>query len=147
MLRRNSLITVVVALVLALVVVLPAAAQQPNFGPAIYADGKAWGTKGLSDLPQPNANMLQSFDKLYVIGNSNNPDGQLAVAEAAPGNPKYNGGRWWVQDVEWTAAGFAAHGTVPVLKSYDDIMLHYKLGHLTITPTDRFFECPLLPVK
>ena len=28
---------------------------------------------------------LQSFDKLFVITNSNNPDGQMPVAEAAPG--------------------------------------------------------------
>jgi hypothetical protein len=152
MLRRSSLITVVVVLLLALVAVLPAAAQQPNFGPAIYADGKAWGTKGLSALPQPNDAMLKSFDKLFMITNSNNPDGQLAVAEAAPRNPAYNGGRWYAQTVEWTADGFAAHGIVPILKSYEDVMLHASLGHLTITPGSPddgpdFFECPLLPVK
>jgi hypothetical protein len=146
MLRRSSLIAVVVALLLTLVTVLPAAAQAPDFGPAIYADGKVWGTKGLSTLPQPNANMLQSFDKLYKFGNSNNAD-QVPVAEAAPGNPKFNGGRWWAQDVEWTDAAFAVYGTVPVLKSYDDIMSQYDLGYLTITDTSMFFECPLLPVK
>ena len=145
MLRRSSLITAVAALLLALVAVLPAAAQAPNFGPAIYADGKVWGTKGLGTLPQPNDNMLQSFDKLYVFGNSNNSD-QLPVAEAAPGNPAYNGGRWWAQDVKWTDE-FLEQGTVPLLKSYDDIMSQYNLGHLTITPTTTFFECPLLPVK
>jgi hypothetical protein len=146
MLRKSSLITVVVALLLALVVVLPAAAQQPNFGPAIYADGKVWGTKGLSDLPQPDANMLQSFDKLYKFSNGNNSD-QLAVADAAPGNPKFHGGRWWVQTVEWTAEAFDVYGTVPLLKSLDDVMAQYTLGYLTITPTSTFFECPLLPVK
>jgi hypothetical protein len=143
---RKSLLTAVV-LLLALVTVIPAAADGPNFSPAIYADGQAWGTKGLGNLPQPNPNQLVSFDKLYVIDNSNNPEGQLPVSEAGPGNPAYNGGRWWVQAVSWTPAGFTAHGTVPVLKSYDDVMLHYNLGHLTITPTRMFFECPLLPVK
>jgi hypothetical protein len=40
-----------------------------------------------------------------------------------------------------------------VLKSYDDIMLHYNLGHLTIMAGSPpggplpYFECPLLPVK
>lgn len=55
----------------------------------------------------------------------------------------------------WTQAGFDAHGTVPLLKSYDDVMLHYGLEHLAITagslggpgaPPD-YFECPLLPDK
>lgn len=77
----------------------------------------------------------------------------MPVAEAAPGNPNYNGGRWFTHTVEWTQAGFDAHGTVPVLKSYGEVMLHYQLGHLTITPGSPdggpppYFGCPLLPVK
>jgi len=137
---------------LALVFALPASAAAPNFNPSVYGDGKAWGTKGVAALPAPNDNNLQSYDKLFVITNSNNPVGQLPVAEAAPGNPRYNGGRWFTQTVMWTEDGFVAHGTVPVLTSYDEIMVHYKLGHLTIVagspggPPD-YFECPLLPVK
>jgi hypothetical protein len=55
--------------------------------------------------------------------------------------------------VMWTGAGFAEHGIVPVLKSYDHIMEHYDLGHLDIIdePPDggppAYFQCPLLPVK
>jgi hypothetical protein len=65
----------------------------------------------------------------------------------------YNGGRWYTHTVEWTEAGFEAHGTVPILKSYDEVMLHADLGHLEITPGSfpegppEFFSCPLLPVK
>jgi hypothetical protein len=130
-----------------------AMAQAPNFSAGIYADGQAWGTKGAAMIPAPNGHNNQSFDKLFVITNSNNPGTQLPVGEAAPGNPMYNGGRWWTQTVEWTQAGFDAHGTVPILMSYDDIMLHESLGHLTITPgtpgppPPAYFECPLLPVK
>jgi hypothetical protein len=139
---------------MALVIAIPAfaATGQPNFGPALYADDEVWGTKDAALLPIVNDNNEQSFDKLFVIVNSNNPMGQLPVAEAAPGNPAYNGGRWYTHTVEWTQSGFDAHGTVPVLTSYDDVMLHYSLGHLDITagspggPPD-FFECPLLPVK
>ncbi|MCI0709926.1 MAG: hypothetical protein L0154_07160, partial [Chloroflexi bacterium] len=93
------------------------------------------------------------YDKLFVIVNSNNPEDQLPVAEAAPGNPDYNGGRWFTHTVEWTASGFADHGTVPILMSYDDILFHESLGHLEITPgspdsdTPDYFLCPLLPVK
>ena len=152
MLRKSLL--VVVVLLLALVSVLPAAAQKPNFSPSIYADGQAWGTKVLGELPTPNAKMLaKSFDKLFVITNSNNPDAQLPVAEAAPGNSAYNGGRWWVHTAYWTQDGFTAHGTVPILKSYAEFMHHYNLGHLNFVegapaggPPD-FFLCPLLPVK
>jgi hypothetical protein len=156
MLRKISLLMLLV-LVFGLMIVGPASANpgQPNFGPAIYGDGEVWGTKGAAALPAPNEHNLQSFDKLFVVTNSNNPAGQLPVAEAAPGNPNFNGGRWFTHTVEWTQAGFDAHGTVPVLKSYADVMVHYNLGHLEITagspggpgaPPD-YFECPMLPVK
>lgn len=150
MLRKISVLTFV--LVLSLVFALPAFAK-PNFQPAIYADGKLFSTQGLATLPPPNDDKnLQSFDKLFKIINSNNPEGQPAVAEAGPGNPNFNGGRWYTQTVEWTQAGFDAHGIVPVLKSYDDVLLHESLGHLIITPgspdgSPTFFLCPLLPVK
>lgn len=126
---------------------------KPDFGPSVYGDGRAWGTKGAAELPPPNNNNLQSFDKLFVITNSNNPAGQLPVSEAAPGNPNYNGGRWYTHTATWTQAGFDAHGVVPVLTSYAEVLFHYNLGHLAITAGTfaggpaAFFECPLLPVK
>jgi len=126
---------------------------KPNFVPSLYGDGEVWGTKGTTVLPAPNDHNLHSFDVLYVITNSNNPDGQLPVAEAAPGNPHYNGGRWFTHTVEWTAEGFMDHGIVTVLTSEVDIEEHEKLGHLVITPGSFpdgppvYFQCPLLPVK
>ncbi len=155
MYRRTALILSVLALALIFVVPVSANPGKPSFGPELYGDGEVWGTKGAAGIPAPNDHNLQSFDKLFVITNSNNPEGQLPVAEAAPGNPAYNGGRWFTHTVEWTESGFDAHGTVPVLKSYDDVMLHYSLGHLDITPGSPggegappdYFECPMLPVK
>jgi hypothetical protein len=126
---------------------------QPNFMPSLYGDGQVWGTKATTTLPAPNAANRQSFDNLYVVTNSNNPQGQLPVSEAAPGNPEYNGGRWFTHTVEWTAAGFQAHGIVPVLKSEADIDHHESLGHLVVTPGSFpngppvYFQCPLLPTK
>ena len=125
---------------------------KPNFGPAIYGDGEVWGTKGTTPLPAPNEHNEQSYDKLFVIVNSN-AEGQLPVSEAAPGNRYYNGGRWFTHTVMWTQAGIDAHGTVPVLKSYDDVMLHESLGHLSIAEGSPeggpmpYFQCPLLPAK
>ena len=124
---------------------------KPNFSAALYADGEVWGTKGTTDLPPPNEHNLQSFDKLFMI--TNGAPGQLPVAEAAPGNPQYNGGRWFTHIVTWTEAGMDAHDPLPVLMSYDDIMLHYDLGHLYVAPGSpgggpaTYFQCPLLPVK
>jgi len=128
-------------------------AAAPDFSARVYGDGIAWGTKGTTALPAPNEYNRQAFDALYVITNSNNPQGQLPVSEAAPGNPAYNGGRWFTHTVEWTAEGFMAHGIVPVLMSYEDIQLHESLGHLVITEGSFpdgppvYFQCPLLPEK
>ena len=141
------------SLILLLVQLSNANADAPNFMPSLYGDGELWGTKGTTALPAPTADNLQSFDNLYVITNSNNPQGQLPVSEAAPGNPNYNGGRWFTHTVEWTAAGFMAHGFVPVLKSQGDIDYHESMGHLVITPGSFpngppvYFQCPMLPVK
>lgn len=126
---------------------------QPNFSAAVYADGEVYGTKATAVLPAPNGHNAQSFDKLFVITNSNNPEGQLPVSEAAPGNPYYNGGRWFTHTVEWTAEGFSAHGFVPILKSMEELHHHESLGHLVVTPGSFpdgppvYFQCPLLPVK
>lgn len=149
----RRVLTLAVCASLLAVGVVYALPGKPDFTEHIYADGVAWGTKVTAMLPAANDHNMQSFDKFYVITNSNNPDVQLPVGEAAPGNPMYNGGRWYTQTVMWTQAGFDAHGIVPILKSYDDIMLHEGLGHLTITTGSppggppEFFLCPLLPVK
>jgi hypothetical protein len=126
---------------------------KPNFGPALYADGEVWGTKGTTTLPPPNEHNLQSFDRLFVI--TNGSAGQMAVGEAAPGNPNYNGGRWFTQTVMWTADGMDHYDdSVPVLMSYEEIEYNYDMGYLDITPgspdpdaAPDYFQCPLLPVK
>lgn len=155
MVRKTMFLMIIVVLALTAVGAASANPGKPNFTPSLYGDGEVWGTKGTTALPAPNGNNAHSFDKLFAIINSNNPDGQLPVAEAAPGNPEYNGGRWATQTVQWTQAGFDAHGTVPVLTSYAEVMVHYNLGHLTITPGSPdpvngppdYFQCPMLPVK
>ena len=140
--------------VLAVAVLGMALAQQhpgkPNFGAAIYADGEVWGTKGLGELPPPNDKNTQSFDKLFMFINEVAP-GQLPVAEASPGNKNYNGGRWSAYTAMWTEAGLAALDPLPLIKSYDEIMLYRDMGYLATAPGapmgPSYFECPLLPVK
>jgi len=150
--RLSRLRNITVLSVLLLLVTV-AQAAAPNFSERVYGDGVAWGTKGTTALPAPNEYNRQAFDALYVITNSNNPLGQLPVSEAAPGNPAYNGGRWFTHTVEWTAEGFMAYGIVPVLTSYEDIQIQQNAGYLVITPGSFpdgppvYFQCPLLPVK
>jgi len=126
-----------------------ASAEAPNFMAAIYGDGEVWGTKGTTTLPEPSSKNLQSFDKLYVFTNFNDPGSvQLPVSEAAPGNPNYNGGRWNLQTVTWTQAGFLAYGGfAPVLKSENEILYNEGMGYVEIASGSMYFQCPLLPVK
>jgi hypothetical protein len=116
--------------------------KAPNFSAGVYGDGQAWGTKGTTTLPAPNENNQQSYDKIYVF--TNGAEGQLPVAEAAPGNPNYNGGRWWAQMATWTAD---APSPAPVLTSYDELMEYAGQGLITIVDAANYFQCPLLPVK
>ena len=112
-----------------------AAPGQPNLAPGFYADGKAFGTKGTTVLPAPNDHDRQSFGALYVVTNSNNPEPQLPISEAGPGNPDYNGGRWYTHSVEWTQQAFVNHGDfVPILASYAALQTHANLSRLVITP-------------
>jgi hypothetical protein len=122
---KIKLVAILAVLVVTLAVVAPAFAMKgkPDFAPHIYADGEAWGTKVTTVYKTPNDTALaHSFDKLFVI--TNGAEGQLPVGEAAPGNKMYNGGRWYTHTVMWTVAGMAAHDPLPVLMSYEDVMLH-----------------------
>lgn len=130
-----------IAFVVALLIVsaVPAFAGAPNFGEAIYADGATWGTKGTADLPAPTDNNRQSYDGLFKFPGGA-ADGQLPVAEAAPGNPDYNSGRWIEYNVTWNVE--------PVLvTSYEQLHALKEAGDVTIMETGNYFQCPLLPVK
>ena len=145
--RRLVLIVLTLAVATGVVLANPG---QPNFGPALYGDGQVWGTKGAAAIPAPNGHNNRSFDMLFAVVNG--APGQLPVAEAAPGNPAYNGGRWFTHTVMWTAEGMAAYDPLPVLMSYEEIQYNESMGYLTIAPgppvggPPAYFECPLLPV-
>jgi len=150
--NKRLIIMTILAMVMGLATA--ASAGAPSFSGNLWGDGVLWGTKSTTALPTPTSERnLHSFDKLFIITNSNNPDGQKPVSEAAPGNPDYNGGRWYTHTVVWTDLAFEQMGIVPVLTSYDDLMLHETMEHLMIVPGSPeggpmpFFQCPLLPVK
>ena len=79
-----------------------------------------------------------------------NLNGQRPVAEAAPYERDYNGGRWWVQAVQLTPAGLAVqdpdgNGVANFEFTSDTAVLHaMMLGYLSISPTDVYFVCPLV---
>lgn len=145
-------------LLLALLVALPvlAAPGRPDFGPHVYADGVAWGTKVTTPLPAPKGNNAHSFDKLFVF--TNPAEGQLLVGEAAPGNPAYHGGRWvtwtatWIEDLPHEKVVLTSYSKDSVDNPFDSIEFHYDLGHIMLTkgspgpPPPPYFQCPLLPV-
>lgn len=142
MLRKLTVLSLVLVFILALAATAYAAPGKPNFGPAIFADGEVYGTKGTTSLPAPNEHNTQSFDKIFVF--TNGAEGQLPVAEAAPGNPMYNGGRWAAQSATWIDD--LPHDKL-VLTSYDEVMFHADLGHIIIEDAHNYFQCPLLPAK
>ena len=147
--KRKSIILIVSSMLLTMAGLASADPGAPNFMPAVYGDGEVWGTKATTQLPPPNGKNAQSFDDIYVFTNANDPNGvQLPVSEAAPGNRNYNGGRWSVQLVTWTAAGFMAYGGyAPILTSAEDVIYNQQAGYLVIESGNTYFQCPLLPVK
>ncbi|MFX1416229.1 MAG: hypothetical protein ACFFC0_05425 [Promethearchaeota archaeon] len=143
--HHYALVLGTIGLLIASVVPMVAAAPAVRAEEALLADGTAWDTILTSATFKPPKN-LNSVDKLYVFS----LDGQRPVAEAAPYEKDYNGGRWWVHLVEFTELGLSIHdsdhdGVADFeLTSDDAVLQHEALGHLTITPTQTFFECPLL---
>jgi hypothetical protein len=121
------------------------AGEAPDFMPALYGDGEVWSTKFAAALPGPRGRNQQSFDGLFIV--LNGVEGQMPVAEAAPGNPAYNGGRWDVHQVMWI------DGTPYLLTSYEDILSEEAMGNLMIVHgtfpdgPPQYFLCPMLPVK
>ena len=113
---------------------------------AIWAHDRLYGTVATDTnfkSPPP-----QSTDKIYAF------PGQASVAEAAPGDRDYNGGRWNVMVVSYTDDGLAmfdanTDGMVDASEmeftNAEDILLAEEMGLLTITPADFYFECPLRP--
>ena len=136
---KNKILFLTVVTILLLGAAVPAFAGGPNFGEIIYADDATWGTKATTSLPAPNDHNRQSFDGLFTFSDDA-AQGQLAVAEAAPGNRTYNGGRWIVYEVTWV-------GDPVLVTSYAQLHTLMMDGEVTIDEAGAYFQCPLLPVK
>lgn len=155
MLTMNKRIGIALIAIASLAAALPsfAAKGKPGFVGSLWGDGQLWSSKFTTEIPAPNDNNVQSYDMLFVIINSNNPYDQFPVAEAAPGNTNFNGGRWFVHTAWWTEQGLASYGTVPVITSYADLLEEVMIGNMGFAPGSPeggpppYFQCPVLPVK
>lgn len=140
--------TVLGVLLLTLAISVPVAAAppdnpthgKPDFNPHIYADGYAWGTKVGPLLPEPNGHNNRSFDLISPIL-WNGEEVQLPVAESAPGDRAYNGGRWQVFPAQWQ------HEPNETITSWSQLMDLVDSGDISLSAEAVFyFLCPLLPV-
>jgi hypothetical protein len=94
----------------------------------------------------------QSTDVIFSFAGSG-LDGQRSVAQYAPGDRDYNGGRWNVMVVTFTDMGKSmldadSDGAVDSEIGNAETVLDYAdLGLLTITAPGVYFECPLRPSR
>jgi hypothetical protein len=105
-----------------------AAAGPPSL--AFYIDGERYRTVATpTDLSATGA-PEHSFDHIYALGN-----GLINVAEAKPGDPDFNGGRWLVMPITWSS-------TPVQLTSAEQVYEYADAGLLTIGTTPvRAFVC------
>jgi hypothetical protein len=117
---------------------------------AVWGDGVTWDTvltpTSFTQPPSHSVDLLYDFSMSGLTG-------QRAVSDAVPGDPDYNGGRWWVQMVVFTEQGLEAHdpdgdGEANFeLTSSDEVETHIGLGHIETFQTSTYFACPLLRSK
>ena len=122
----------VVAQILVISVIGLAAAQQGPPTNRIYANDELFtGVNAPRDLPKHG-----TFDAIYVLGSD-----LMAVADAAPGDRDYNGGRWEVRLVTWVS--------IPPRQFTNDRQIDAAAaaGQITIGDVVRRFECPLIPMR
>jgi hypothetical protein len=105
--------------------------------PAIYANDQLYGTIVTQNTDFSEAHPAQSLDKIYNFRGV-----QPSVADAAPGQPGFNGGRWAVYLVTWN------QGATPrLLTNADAVLAAAAAGELSIVGPVRYFVCTLIPLN
>ena len=122
----------------ALLVTVAASAVAAGGPPSLsfYVDDARYRTVGTpTDFSGTGAPSF-TYDKIYALG-----DGLINVAEAKPGDRDFNGGRWMVLPITWSA------DVTPVqLTNADDVEAWADLGLLAIATTPaKQFLCPVIP--
>jgi hypothetical protein len=115
-------------------------------GPAFYVDGQLYRTVGTpTDLSGTGA-PAHAWDVIYEFSGA-----QLNVADAAPGDSGYNGGRWQVHLLEFPDgyAAAVADGDDDgdgVLDSVAEVETALAAGSAVDTGVVKQFECPAIPL-
>ena len=136
----------VAALALGAVAAGVAPASAGVGGPAFYVDGSLYRTVGTpTDLSSTGA-PAHAWDVIYEFSGA-----QLNVADAAPGDRDYNGGRWQVHLLAFPHGYSAAlaDGDLDadgVLDSTDEIDAAIAAGSAVDTGVVKQFECPAIPL-
>lgn len=149
--RRFFVILSVVAL--ALVTAAPVSAgnnrggngNSPIVADHVWVDDEAYDTIILGSLPYKDQN-AHSFNALYPVFMPNGDPAQGPVAEYAPGDTEYRGGRWVPEPVTWTQYA-VDHGKVVPITNIDQLHALEAAGLLVSAgenPAGAFL-CPLLP--
>ena len=140
-------------LAMALLIAAPASAANQRgangSGPIVpdhvYVDGDAYDTIILGSLPWNEQNS-GSFNDLYPVFLPNGDPAQGPVAEFAPGDTEYRGGRWVPEPVTWTQAA-VTNGDVVLITSIAQLHELERQG-LIVSAGEMpgaAFLCPLLP--
>lgn len=130
----RRLFSILSGLVVALsIAAAPVAAGGPP-SLAFYVDGVRYRTIGTPTDFSGTGAPASSFETIYALG-----PGLINVAEAAPGQPGFRGGRWAVTPVTW-------HVTPTQLTSNEQVEAWADSGALTIDSPVKWFECPVIPV-
>ena len=120
------------AALLLVALAIPVLAQLGPPGGRIYASNRLFQTIGTpADLPNRG-----EFNQIYALGS-----GLAEVADVAPGERGYRGGRWEVHEVTFVTIA-------PTQFTNDeDLLAAAASGQVSIGPVIRRFECPLIPAK
>ena len=145
--HSKTILTILTVFVLLAAGAAAHAGGSTRVADAVWGDGITWDTvltpTAFKQAPS------HSVDRLYDFSMSG-LRGQRSISSNVPGDPDYNGGRWWVQMVVFTEQGLAVHdpdgdGMVNFeLTSAEELMEHVGFGHLEVFETSTYFECPLL---
>ena len=142
---RRLLLSLAAASLLAATSAGAALAGGPPVPEAFYVDGALYRTiatpTDLSGTGAPDS----SYDTIYALGN-----GLTNVAEAAPGDRDYNGGRWKVRGLMVSDyAGALANDNVDmnqndVLDSSEEVDAAIMHGYVTDVGVVHSFVCPVI---
>ncbi len=113
-------------------------------GPAFYVDGQLYRTVATPTNLPANA-PAKSFDTIYEFFGV-----QTNVAEAAPGDRDYNGGRWLVHGLEFAdyagaVAAFDANGSGD-FDSAEEVEAALAAGAATDLGVIKRFVCPAIKI-